>query len=80
MNTCLIPSKNDILVSLKKICAEGVKIGGAKGKFNIKLMSLFNKLKILQNLKLKLIYYVKPLKSFTELQTLSVNSLITFFL
>ena len=36
MNTCLIPSKNDILVSLKKICAEGVKIGGAKGKFNIK--------------------------------------------
>lgn len=36
MNTCLIPSKTDILITLKKLCDESVKMGVAKGKYNIK--------------------------------------------
>ena len=36
MNTCLIPSKTDILTTLKELCDESVKMGFAKGKYNLK--------------------------------------------
>lgn len=36
MNTCLIPSKTNILITLKRLCDESVKMGVAKGKYNIK--------------------------------------------